>query len=191
MSALNQTDEQLVAALGRQDLSALESLYDRYHKVAYSLAYRILGDTGSAEDVVQDAFLSVWRHAASYQSVRGSARSWLLSIIRNRSIDRLRSSAAEKRAMSTEEAPERDAEAPGIWHQVWSNLRGDLIRTGLDQLPPDQKKSIELAYFSGYTHVEISELMDVPLGTVKGRLRMGLHKLKAFLERPEVGVSIT
>ena len=88
------TDEQVLTALAQRDLSALEELYDRYSKIAYSLAYRIVGDRGTAEDVVQDAFLSVWRQAASYRRERGAPRTWLLSIVHHRSIDRLRSSAA-------------------------------------------------------------------------------------------------
>lgn len=191
MKRLDRGDDQLIAALADADLSALDALYDRYSKVGYSLAYRILGDRGAAEDVVQDAFLSVWRQAKSYRRERGSARTWLMSIVHHRAIDKLRSGANSSASLAMDEVPEIAVETPGIWQQVWSNLRGELVRGALERLPVEQKKSIELAYFSGYTHVEIAELMGVPLGTVKGRMRIGLQKLKALLERPEVGVSGT
>ena len=191
MKRLDRGDDQLIAALADADLSALDALYDRYSKVAYSLAYRILGERGAAEDVVQDAFLSVWRQAKSYLRERGSARTWLMSIVHHRAIDKLRGGANSSASVPMDEVPEIAVETPGIWQQVWSNLRGELVRGALERLPVEQKKSIELAYFSGYTHVEIAELMGVPLGTVKGRMRIGLQKLKALLERPEVGVSGT
>ncbi|MBC5825291.1 MAG: sigma-70 family RNA polymerase sigma factor [Candidatus Eremiobacteraeota bacterium] len=164
-------------------------LYDRYSKVAYSLAYRIVGDHGSAEDIVQDAFLAVWRQANKYRRDLGAARSWLLAIVHHRSIDRLRSSASSGNHVPIDELPESKDEAPDPWQQVWSDLRGDVVRKALGSLPNDQRKSIELAYFSGYTHVEISQLMGVPLGTVKGRLRAGLLKLKALLDRQNLGAA--
>jgi RNA polymerase sigma-70 factor (ECF subfamily) len=184
------TDEEVLAALAERDLSALEALYDRYSKVAYSLAYRIVGDRGTAEDVVQDAFLSVWRQAASFRRERGSPRTWLLSIVHHRSIDRLRSSAGSS-AIPYDDLPQdrEDMGKPSIWQQAWNNVRGDIVRRALDRLPTDQKKSIELAYFSGYTQSEIAELMGVPLGTVKGRMRIGLQKLRAMLVSQEIGAN--
>jgi len=186
------TDEQIIAALAQRDLSALEELYERYSKVAYSLAYRIVGDRGSAEDVVQDAFLSVWRQAQTYKAERGKARTWLMSIVHHRSIDRLRSGASANNTIPYDELPEsEDQTKPSIWQQAWSHLRGDVVRRALDRLPAEQKKSIELAYFSGYTQTEIAELMGVPLGTVKGRMRIGLQKLRAMLDGLEIGASST
>jgi RNA polymerase sigma-70 factor (ECF subfamily) len=184
------SDEQLLEALGRRDLNALEALYDRYNKVAYSLAYRITGDRGTAEDVVQDAFLSVWRQAASFRRDRGAVRTWLMSIVHHRSIDRLRSSASSSTTIPYDALPEDKEEAnkPSIWQLAWNHVRGDLVRRALDQLPAEQKKSIELAYFSGYTQSEIAELMGVPLGTVKGRMRIGLQKLRTMLSL-EIGTS--
>ena len=182
-------DDRLVEALARQDVGALESLYDRYGKVAYSLAYRIVGERGVAEDVVQDAFLSVWRQAKSYRPERGSAKTWLMAIVRNRSIDKLRSHASGGNPVPIDEVPEAFGAEPGPWQQVWDELRGATVRDALERLPVEQKKSIELAYFSGYSQSEIADLMGVPLGTVKGRMRIGLQKLKAMLETPEVGVS--
>lgn len=185
------SDEELMAALASKDLSALETLYDRYNKVAYSLAYRILGNAGTAEDVVQDAFMSVWRRASSYRPDRASPRTWLMAVVHHRAIDRLRSAAATAGDVPLEEVPDRPSDAPPVWQEVWAGQRGDLVRGALESLPAEQKKSIELAYFSGYTHVEIARLMGVPLGTVKGRLRMGLQKLRALLGGPELGMSST
>jgi len=182
-------DDQLVEALARQDLGALETLYDRYGKVAFSLAYRIVGERGAAEDVVQDAFLSVWRQAKSYKRERGSPKTWLMAIVHHRSIDKLRAHASAGSTVPIDDVHDELGEAPGVWQQVWSTMRGDSVRDALEKLPLEQKKSIELAYFSGYSQSEIAELMDVPLGTVKGRMRIGLQKLKALLERRELGVS--
>jgi RNA polymerase sigma-70 factor, ECF subfamily len=182
-------DDRLINALAHQDLGALEALYDRYGKVAFSLAYRILGDRGSAEDAVQDAFLSVWRQAKSYRRERGSPKTWLMAIVHHRAIDKLRSHAAAGVSVPYDEVPEDLAETPGVWQQVWSTMRGESVRKALERLPVEQKKSIELAYFSGYSQSEIAELMGVPLGTVKGRMRIGMQKLKAMLEGPELGVS--
>ena|ERR1700680_2934714 len=183
------SDDELVEALARQDLSALEELYERYKRVGFSLAYRIVGERGAAEDVLQESFLSVWRQANSFRRERGTLRSWLLSVVHNRAIDRLRASASSKSLLPLDDLPDGPSEAPGVWQEVWTGLRGELVRDALERLPPEQKKSIELAYFSGYTQVEIAELMGVPLGTVKGRMRIALHKLKAWLESPELGVS--
>ncbi len=193
MSSSGRTDEQVLAALAQRDLSALEELYDRYSKVSYSLAYRIVGDRGTAEDVVQDAFLSVWRQAATYRRDRGAARTWLMSIVHHRSIDRLRSGASSSNTIPYDELPESSEEStkPSIWQQAWNNVRGDIVRRALERLPAEQKKSIELAYFSGYTQAEIAELMGVPLGTVKGRMRIGLQKLRSMLDGLEIGASST
>ncbi|MDQ6767943.1 MAG: sigma-70 family RNA polymerase sigma factor [Candidatus Eremiobacteraeota bacterium] len=179
--------------MAQRDLSALEELYDRYSKVSYSLAYRIVGDRGTAEDVVQDAFLSVWRQAATYRRDRGAARTWLMSIVHHRSIDRLRSGASSSNTIPYDELPESSEETtkPNIWQQAWNNVRGDIVRRALERLPAEQKKSIELAYFSGYTQAEIAELMGVPLGTVKGRMRIGLQKLRSMLDGLEIGASST
>jgi RNA polymerase sigma-70 factor (ECF subfamily) len=182
-------DEALIAALAGNELDALDALYDRYHRVAFSMAYRVLGDRLAAEDVVQDAFLSVWRQARSFRPDRGSARTWLMSIVHHRAIDRLRSHANMPNFVPLDVVQQRESDAPGTWTQVWASLSGDVVRRALEQLPAEQKKSIELAFFSGYTHVEIAGLMGVPLGTVKGRMRIGLQKLKSMLDRPEAGVT--
>ena len=182
------SDDQIIDAIARQELGALEQFYDRYGKVAFSLAYRILGERGAAEDVVQDAFLSVWRQAKSYRKERGSSKTWLMAVVHHRSIDKLRSNASIGPTVPIEDVPEDFGAQPGVWQQVWSSLRGETVRKALERLPAEQKKSIELAYFSGYTQSQIANLMGVPLGTVKGRMRIGLQRLKSILEAPELGV---
>jgi len=185
------TDGQILEALAQRDLHALEELYDRYGKIAYSLAYRIVGDRGAAEDVTQDAFLAVWRRAGSYHADKGSARNWLLSIVHHRSIDRLRHVASSGTLIPFEELPESSGGGAQstLWQQAWTNVQGAMVRKALERLPQEQKKSIELAYFSGYTQAEIASLMGVPLGTVKGRMRIGLQKLRVLLGGLEVGAS--
>ena len=170
----------MAAQLKRGDSTALESLYDRYGRLAYGLAFRILNDRSAAEDAVQDAFLAVWRNAAGFDTSRGSLRNWLLSIVRNRAIDRLRGNARIHREVQLESV-ERAAEVPDAWQAVAVDLERKQIREGFAELPDAQRRTLELAYFGGYTHVEIASRMQVPLGTVKGRMRIGLEKMRSFL----------
>jgi len=175
------SDDALLVSLAARDLGALASLYDRYGRLAYSLAYRILGESGTAEDVVQDAFLSAWRGAPGYRRDRGNPRAWLLSIVHHRAVDILR------RKTTFRPAPLEVAESqPGDEDTAASaerNVENASVREALERLPQAQRQTIELAYFGGYTHVELSELMGVPLGTVKGRMRIGLQKIRRALER--------
>jgi RNA polymerase sigma-70 factor (ECF subfamily) len=175
-------DEDLMSLTAEGDSNAFASLYDRHGRAAYSLAYRMVGERGAAEDLVQEAFLEAWRASRSYRAQRGSVRTWLLSIVHNRGIDQLRASASRRRTRERYEA-EAERSAPGsgageAFNEAWRNSQRDRVREALRELPPDQLKVLELAYFSGYTHVEISELLDVPLGTVKGRMRLGLKKIR-------------
>ena len=169
--------------LRERDTRALEVLYDRHGGPAYSLAYRILGDRQVAEDVSQEAFLAVWRTGSTYRPGRGSVRSWVLAIVRNRAIDTLRRAAArmplgfdDDRAMEAQPAAGRtDGEA----------LRREdarVVRDALGRLPHDQSQVIGLAYFGGFTHSEIAELLSLPLGTIKGRMRLGLEKLRETMD---------
>lgn len=176
-------DEELMIFVQEGSSGALEVLYDRHGGVAYSLAHRIVGDAQAAEDVTQEAFLSVWRTSAGYDAARGSVRSWLLQIARNRAIDSLRRSSArggrldldDDGLLEAEEAPDRtDAEAS-------RRERARQVRGALRDLPRDQVQVIGLAYFGGFTHSEIAELLGMPLGTVKGRMRLGLQKVRANL----------
>ena len=175
------SDATLLAAIGRRDERAIAALYDRYGGLAYGLAYRILGERGGAEDVVQDAFLSVWSRAGSFQMGRGSVRTWLLSIVHHRAIDRLRGTAGRTRYDEPLDELDRVAAIDDPWAEVDTRLQGDAVKRGLALLPEAQRQTIELAYFSGYTQQQIAEMMDVLVGTVKGRMRMGLHKLRGLL----------
>jgi RNA polymerase sigma-70 factor, ECF subfamily len=174
------SDEALLGALAAEDLTALAELYDRYGRLAYSLAYRILGESEAAEDVVQDAFLSAWRGALSYRRDRGNPRAWLLSIVHHRAVDILRRKTTFRPAPL--EAAELHPSDDDTAATAESNVEQRTVREALEALPQAQRRTIELAYFGGYTHVELSELMGVPLGTVKGRMRIGLQKMRRALE---------
>ncbi|HLQ04374.1 MAG TPA: sigma-70 family RNA polymerase sigma factor [Verrucomicrobiae bacterium] len=174
-------DDALISALAGRDLSALAALYDRYARISYALAYRILGEAEAAEDVVHDGFISAWRGAASYRSERGNVRGWLLSIVHHRAVDVLRRKTTFRPA-SLEVAEQRPADDDTA-EEAARNVDHETVRAALEALPPAQRRTIELAYFGGYTHVELAEIMGVPLGTVKGRMRIGLQKLRRALER--------
>ena len=173
------SDGALMDRIVAGDTAAFELLYDRHSKAAYGLAYRILNEPGSAEDVVQDAFLTVWRQASTYGQARGSVRSWLLAIVHHRAIDHIR------RRHEDRQQPLEDMtilpDDVDTWDQARQNVEGAQVRDALATLPPDQQRSITLAYFGGYTHDEIARLLGVPLGTVKGRLRIGLQKMRGYL----------
>ena len=175
------SDETLIAALAGRDLSALAALYDRYGRIAYALAYRILGEPEAAEDVVHDGFISVWRGATSYRSERGNVRGWLLSIVHHRAVDVLRRKTTFRPA-PLEIAEQRPADDDTA-EEATRNVEHATVRAALEALPQAQRRTIELAYFGGYTHVELAQIMGVPLGTVKGRMRIGLAKLRRALER--------
>jgi RNA polymerase sigma-70 factor (ECF subfamily) len=180
VSTPQRSDESLLAALSARDLTALAELYDRYGRVAYALAYRILGEAEAAEDVVHDAFLSAWRGAQSYRKERGQPRAWLLSIVHHRSVDVVRRKTTFRPAPLevAEQHPSDDDTA----EEAARNVEHATVRAALEALPIAQRRTIELAYFGGYTHVELAHIMGVPLGTVKGRMRIGLQKLRRALE---------
>lgn len=174
------SDDALMRALAERDLNALATLYDRYGRVAYALAYRILGEPEAAEDVVHDAFISAWRGAATYRTERGNVRGWLLSIAHHRAVDVLRRKTTFRPA-PLEAAEHRQADDDTAEESI-RNVEHASVRAALEALPPAQRRTVELAYFGGYTHVELAELMGVPLGTVKGRMRIALQKLRRALE---------
>lgn len=176
-------DEELMAVVDAKVAAAFEVLYDRHGGAAYSLAYRIVGDRNGAEDVAQEAFLSIWRSNARYDRARGSVRSWVLSVVRNRAIDALRRGSGnapkldhdDKTLLEARPAEERtDAEA--LRRETARELRG-----ALGALPEDQSQVIQLAYFGGFSHSEIADMLGMPLGTVKGRMRLGLEKIRVQL----------
>jgi len=173
------TDRALVAAVEARDADALANLYDRHVSRLLGLAYRILGETGEAEEVVQEVFLYVWRAASSFDAARGSVLAWLLVATRSRSIDRLR---ARRPAARTElrKLANRSGTASGDDVEASSAAREweSACRAAVGELPDDQRKALELAYFEGLTHQEIAERTGAPLGTVKTRIRLGLMKLR-------------
>ena len=173
-------EEDLISLVAQGDAEAFATLYDRHSRPAYSLAYRMMGERQAAEDLAQDAFLKVWRSAASYRANRGSVRTWLLSIVHNRGIDQLRSHASRRRTQEKIEASAPKSQPSEAFAESWRNSQREQVREALSTLPKEQLKTLELAYFSGYAHVEIAEPLDVPLGTVKGRMRLGLKKIKDY-----------
>jgi RNA polymerase sigma-70 factor, ECF subfamily len=173
-------DEDLISLVQSRDAQAFAALYDRHSRAAYSLAYRMMGERQAAEDLVQDAFLKVWRASESYRVERGSVRTWLLSIVHNRGIDQIRSMASRRRTQERVEVSAPRFQPSEAFAESWRNSQREQIREALKTLPPEQLKILELAYFSGYTHVEIAELLGLPLGTVKGRMRLGLKKVRDY-----------
>ena len=171
-------DEDLISLVQARDPEAFAALYDRHSRAAYSLAYRMMGEKQAAEDIVQDAFLKLWRAADSYRAERASVRTWLLSVVHNRSIDQLRSLASRRRTQEKVEATAPRSQPSEAFAQSWRNTQGEQVREALKTLPREQLKVLALVYFSGYTHAEIAELLELPLGTVKGRMRLGLKKLR-------------
>ena len=176
-------DEELMPRIGEKDPDAFEVFYDRHGGVAFSLAYRIVGERGAAEDVVQEAFISIWRSGGKFDPTRGSVRSWTLSIVRNRAIDVLRSKAGKAPKMTFDDDEIIESRPSGeltdeeaMRHETATEVRG-----ALSQLPGDQSKVIQLAYFGGFSQSEIAGMLNVPLGTVKGRMRLGLEKIRGEL----------
>ncbi len=182
-------DEDLISLVAvKRSAEAFAALYDRHGSAAYSLAYRMMGEKQAAEDLMQDAFLKVWRNAGSYRSERGSVRTWILSIVHNRGIDQLRSLASRRRTQDRVEASAPVSQPSEAFAQTWRNSQREQVREALGTLPAEQLKILELAYFSGYTHVEIAELLELPLGTVKGRMRLGLKKMRDYFGSRDVAV---
>lgn len=181
-------DEDLISLVAQSDAQAFAILYDRHSRAAYSLAYRMMGDKHAAEDLLQDAFLKVWRGATSYRTERGSVRTWILSIVHNRGIDQLRSTASRRRTQEKVEASSPISQPSEAFAATWRNTQREQVREALGTLPKEQLKILELAYFSGYTHVEISEFLGLPLGTVKGRMRLGLKKIRDYFDSQDVAV---
>jgi RNA polymerase sigma-70 factor, ECF subfamily len=181
-------DEDLISLVEAADAEAFATLYDRHSRAAFSLAYRMMGERQASEDLAQDAFLKVWRSASSYRAERGSVRTWILSIVHNRAIDQIRSQASRRRRQEEMEASAPRSQPSEAFAETWRNSQREQVREALGTLPPEQLKILELAYFSGYTHMEISNLLDLPLGTVKGRMRLGLKKIRDYFESRDAAV---
>jgi RNA polymerase sigma-70 factor, ECF subfamily len=168
-----------------RDPRAIEALYDQYGGVAFAFAYRLLGERGIAEDVVQEAFLNIWRQGVTYDAARGSARTWVLTIVHHRAIDQIRSMRTRNRADTEITAAVPLPSHEDTWATVDQMLETEQVRQAMAHLPPEQRQVVDLVYYGGLTHQEIADHVGVPLGTVKGRLRLALEKLRDSLRPPD------
>jgi RNA polymerase sigma-70 factor, ECF subfamily len=164
------------------DAQAFEVIFDRHADAAFSLAYRMCGRRTTAEDVVQEAFLSLWRSGAQYDQSRGSVRSWVLRVVHNRAIDVFRRSTVRtSRDVADDGITERMPAEEDTGADVERRDEAVQVRTALDELPSEQRQVIELAYFGGFSHSQIADMLKLPAGTVKGRMRLGLNKMRHAL----------
>jgi RNA polymerase sigma-70 factor, ECF subfamily len=178
----NLADEEVMQLVADGNPRAFELIYDRHGGAAFSLAYRMVGNRVAAEDITQEAFLSIWRSRLRYDQSRGSVRTWVLGIVHNRAIDALRRGAVHDRRRETMEGVEERHEAAERTEvEVARREEARSVRVALEALPEEQRRTIELAYFGGFSHSQIAELLDEPIGTVKGRMRLGLDKLRRHL----------
>lgn len=173
-------DHDLALGIKRGDPDALEELYDRTSKRAFGLAFRILQDGAKAEDVVQEVFLTIWRNADRIDPNRGKISSYLMTMIHHKAIDSLRSKRSGIRE-TTLDLLQHQSQATDVADRVLQSLGRDAVRSALTSLPDDQRTPVEMAFFQGFTHVEISEKLSIPLGTVKSRLRLAMDKLRTAL----------
>jgi RNA polymerase sigma-70 factor (ECF subfamily) len=182
-------DEDVMQLMRRGEARAFEVIYDRHSAAAFSLAYRMMGTRSGAEDVTQEAFLSIWRSGARYDHTRGSVRTWVLGIVHHRAIDALRRATVHDRRRAGDEGIEERFEARERTDvEAARREEAGTVRHALESLPADQSQVIELAYFGGFTHTEIADMLDAPVGTVKGRMRLGLKKMRAQLGEGQVAV---
>ena len=185
-SATLRDDDWLLAQRIRSgDRAALGEVYDRHASVAMAVALRVVADREQAEDLVHDAFVAIWQKIDRFDPARGSLRSWIVTIVRNRAIDRLRGT---RPSIEIGEADERSLLRSGpnpTWDDVLAQLGAEQLRTALDGLPAEQRQAIELAYFGGRTYREIATLTGVPLGTANGRLRLALARLRELLRQSD------
>ncbi len=179
------SDADLVGAIAHGEHSALEEIYSRYGRIVYSLARRIVVDSGLAEDVAQEVFLALWRDPAKYDASRGAFGTWLLSLTHHRAVDAVRREESVRRrrnraAEHVESGALTDVE-PGVSEQAWFTLRRDRVKLALGNLPEPQRQALTLAYFGGYTQREVAALTGTPLGTVKTRMLAGMRRLREDL----------
>jgi RNA polymerase sigma-70 factor (ECF subfamily) len=179
-------DEALVKQVARGDTSALEKLYDRYGQPVYSLTLRIVHDPQTAEELAQEVFVRLWRYADTYDPARGRFSGWLLGIAHNLALNEVRrwQSRPQKADLASDDN-EREYElvdeSADAAEAAWINIRRQAIVDALKQLPEAQRQAIELAFFGGFTHLEIANLLGDPLGTIKSRIRIGMQRLKQLL----------
>ena len=178
-------DAALVVLMARRDEGALGALYERYSRLAFSLALRIVGDRALAEEITADSFVNVWRASASFSEERGRFVSWFMSVVRHRAIDELRRLSVRPEGTSVElnEALKTAASSDGLDDIVDVRRRREVVRSVLAGLPTPQREALELAYFGGLTQQEIAEKTGIPLGTIKTRMRLGMLKLREELQR--------
>jgi RNA polymerase sigma-70 factor (ECF subfamily) len=179
-------DERLVKRVADGDAAALETLYDRYGQPVYSLALRIVRDPETAEELTQEVFVRLWRYAATFDPARGRFPGWLLGIAHNLSLNEVRrwQSRPQKADLpgdDDERAYDPVDESADSAEAAWLNIRREAIVGAIKQLPEAQQRAIELAFFGGYTHLEIANLLGDPLGTIKSRIRIGMQRLKVLL----------
>ena len=175
------SDEAVVALVARSEESALAELYDRFGRIAYGLALRILRDEALAEDAVQDAFLTVWRSAARYMPERGKASTWVLTLVHRRAVDLVRREE-RRRTEPIEGAPEPTSGAAD--EVAWLRLQRERVQEALRQLPDQQREALELAYYGGFSQSELADRLGQPLGTIKSRMFAGLTRLRELLGDP-------
>lgn len=177
------TDIELMERIARRDTEALRGLYERYGRVAFALAYRVSGEAPTAEEVVQDAFVTVWNKANGFDAARGgNVRGWLLTIVHRRAIDYRRREVDRPPPNVPIDTMDNVLAGPDVWKDVSATLLGEQVREAMATLPDQQRRTIELAYFEGLSHGEIASRENAPVGTVKGRLRLGLSKLSTMLD---------
>jgi RNA polymerase sigma-70 factor, ECF subfamily len=175
-------DEDLMPLVRDGEARAFELVFDRHAQRAFSLAYRMCGRRAMAEDIVQEAFLSLWRSGARYDPARGSVRSWVLSVVHNRAIDAFRrETVRDSRDVRDDRMVERTPSLQLTHTEVERRDDAQHVRSALAELPAEQRQVIELAYFGGFTHSQIAETLGLPAGTVKGRMRLGLTKMRLVL----------
>lgn len=177
---------ELLRLIGKGDQVSFAAFYDRYSAVLFSVAYRVLNDQTGAQDVLQDVFLQIWGKASTYDPTRGKPLTWAVTMTRNKAIDRLR--ARQRRARLKDEVeretrPDDPAVDQPALNKVESREQGEMVRQAVRTLPAEQRKAIEMAFFSGLTQTEIAEQIGAPLGTVKARIRRGMMKLRDTLDR--------
>ena len=174
------SDEALVALVARRDETALAALYDRFGRVAYGLALRVLRDRSLAEDAVQEAFMTVWRTADRFMPDRSKASSWILTFVHRRAVDLVRREE-RRRAEPLETAPETAGGAAPD-EEAWLRLQRERVQKALHALPDQQREALELAYFGGFTQSELAERLGLPIGTIKSRMFTGLARLRELLD---------
>ncbi|HVF74332.1 MAG TPA: sigma-70 family RNA polymerase sigma factor [Acidimicrobiales bacterium] len=187
MTLTDAGDAALVVAIGRYREDALAEAYRRHGGAVFALARRVLGDPARAEEVVQEVFLRLWNSPDKFDPERGTLRSFLLASTHGRAVDLLRSDVSRRRR------EERDALATAeagydLEHEVWDMAVADRVKEAVGALPVDERRAIELAYFGGHTYREVAQLLGAPEGTVKSRIRSGLHRMRGVLAEPRIGI---